>query len=163
MNPSIRIATTADFELISQLAYEIWYPTYIPILSEAQIAFMLDQLYSIDGLSKAVEQGKVFYLLYESEIAVGFIAVRPSPEKEVFRIESLYLLPSTQGKGYGQLLINFAAELAKAHSFTTIELNVNRQNKAYHFYLKVGFEVAYEIDIPYHGYVLDDYVMQKSI
>lgn len=163
MNPNIRIATKADFELISQLAQEIWYPTYSPILSEAQIAFMLDQLYSNEGLSKAVQQGKVFYLLCEEETAIGFIAVRPVPEKQVFRIESLYLLPSTQGKGYGQLLINFAAELAKAQSFPALELNVNRQNRAYHFYLKVGFVVAYEIDIPYHGYVLDDYVMQKFI
>lgn len=163
MNPNIRIATTVDFALISQLAQEIWYPTYSPILSAAQIAFMLDQSYSSEGLSRAVEQGKIFHLLYEGEIAVGFIAVRPVPENKVFRIESLYLLPSTQGKGYGQLLINFAAELAKSQSFSTLELNVNRQNKAYHFYLKVGFEVAYEIDIPYHGYVLDDYVMQKSI
>ncbi|MFD2743369.1 MULTISPECIES: GNAT family N-acetyltransferase [Sphingobacterium] len=163
MNPTIKIATTADFAFISQLAQEIWYPTYSPILSEAQIAFMLDQLYSIEGISDTVEQGKVFYMLYEGDVAVGFIAVRPLLEKHVFRIESLYLLPSTQGKGYGQLLINFAAELAKAQSFPTLELNVNRQNKAYHFYLKVGFVVAYEIDIPYHDYVLDDYVMQKSI
>lgn len=163
MNPSIRPATTSDFELISQLAHEIWYPTYSPILSAAQIAFMLDQLYSRKGLSQAVAQGKVFYLLCEEDTPIGFMAVRPVPEKEVFRIESLYLSPSTQGKGYGQLLINFAAELAKTQAFHTLELNVNRQNKAHLFYQKVGFVVAYEIDIPYHVYVLDDYVMQKAL
>ncbi|MCL7988268.1 GNAT family N-acetyltransferase [Sphingobacterium sp. lm-10] len=163
MKPRIRPAVASDFAVISKLAHEIWYPTYSPILSKEQIAFMLDQLYSRDGLSQAVAQGKVFYLLCEEEKAIGFIAVRPVPEKAVFRIESLYLNPSTQGKGYGQLLINFAAELAKAQSFHTLELNVNRHNKAHFFYRKVGFVVAYEIDIPYHGYVLDDYVMQKVL
>ncbi len=60
-------------------------------------------------------------------------------------------------------MISFAEEEATQRGRDTLELNVNRGNKAYYFYLKQGFEVVEEVDIPYYGYILDDYVMQKKI
>jgi len=63
----------------------------------------------------------------------------------------------------GKQLISFVEKHAQARGYTEVELNVNRRNPAYYFYLKSGFKVHQEINIPYHAYVLDDYIMRKTI
>ncbi|HCX57958.1 MAG TPA: GNAT family N-acetyltransferase, partial [Sphingobacterium sp.] len=72
-------------------------------------------------------------------------------------------MPNVQGKGFGKALIDFASQKTRLKGKGILELNVNRNNPAYHFYLKQGFEVIETIDIPYYDYVLNDYVMQKEV
>lgn len=157
----IRQANIEDASLIHDLAHAIWYPTYENILSKKQIDFMLDKMYSVEVLSAAIQNNTAFHLLYEEENAVGFIGI--VPKGELLRIEKIYLLPSTQGKGYGKQLIDYAAQEAKKLGLDTLELNVNRSNNAYQFYLKQGFEVIQEVDIPYYEFTLDDFVMRKKL
>ncbi|WP_312695960.1 MULTISPECIES: GNAT family N-acetyltransferase [Sphingobacterium] len=157
----IRQANIEDASLIHDLAHAIWYPTYENILSKKQIDFMLDKMYSVEVLSTAIQNNTAFHLLYEEKNAVGFIGI--VPKGELLRIEKIYLLPSTQGKGYGKQLIDYAAQEAKKLGLDTLELNVNRSNNAYQFYLKQGFEVIQEVDIPYYEFTLDDYVMRKKL
>ena len=45
----------------------------------------------------------------------------------------------------------------------TLDLNVNRYNKAKSFYEKMGFNVAYEEDIPIGKYWMNDYVMRIEL
>lgn len=45
----------------------------------------------------------------------------------------------------------------------TLDLNVNRYNKAKSFYEKMGFQVAYEEDIAIGPYWMNDYVMRKQL
>jgi diamine N-acetyltransferase len=45
----------------------------------------------------------------------------------------------------------------------TVDLNVNRHNKAKSFYEKMGFVVAYEEDIPIGSYWMNDYAMRKEL
>ena len=47
--------------------------------------------------------------------------------------------------------------------FSTLELNVNRNNPAKDFYAKNGFKIVEEIDIPLDKFWLNDYVMTKNI
>ena len=44
-----------------------------------------------------------------------------------------------------------------------LTLNVNRGNKARYFYEKVGYQIIEEVDIPYFDFILDDYIMSKSL
>ena len=154
-------ARLEDAKLIQELAYAIWYPTYASILSKKQIDFMLEHIYAIDSLQSSMLGSSCFYLLYEEGNAVGFMGVDPKADR--LRIEKIYLLPRTQGKGFGKLLIDFAGDLAKEMGFDELELNVNRGNNAYLFYLKQGFQVVEEVDIPYYEFILNDYVMRKSL
>lgn len=147
--------------IIHQLAHQIYFPTYRGILTGSQMEFMLKKSYTEEALKQSMIAGQDFYLLYEENVAVGFMALMQ--KKDVLRIEKLYLLPETQGKGYGKNLISLAEEQARICNKFVLELNVNRGNKAYYFYLKQEFEVIAEVDIPYYGYILDDYVMQKKI
>lgn len=153
-------AKVEDALIIHDLVHQIYYPTYKDILSKEQIEFMLDKSYTIAALQASMNSNQDFYLLKEGEEFLGFMALSVNTAK-VLRIEKLYLLPEMQGKGCGKLLIDFAQDIAKNTGLSTIELNVNRGNNAYYFYLKQGFKVTQEIDIPYYGYILDDYVMQK--
>jgi ribosomal protein S18 acetylase RimI-like enzyme len=45
----------------------------------------------------------------------------------------------------------------------TLDLNVNRYNKAKSFYEKIGFRVVYEEDVPIGKYWMNDYVMRKQL
>lgn len=158
---TIELAEQSDIRSISNMAHIIWPVTYGEILSQDQIDFMLEKSYTVEGLAESMVDGQFFYVLKEEGVAQGFVALRTLEDR--VRIEKLYLMPNVQGKGFGKALIDFASEKTRLKGKGILELNVNRNNPAYHFYLKQGFEVIETIDIPYYDYVLNDYVMQKEV
>lgn len=163
MNYTVEKAGLDGIDHIQRLIFEIYPATYSDILSQEQITFMLQKSYTAEALAETMESGQDFYLLYDTDKnPKGFTALQ-AKTSAVLRIEKLYLLPKAQGKGLGKLLIDFAKREARQRGHSTLELNVNRNNKAYFFYLKQGFEVIAEVDIPYYGFVLDDYVMQLKV
>ncbi len=160
---TIQLASLCDMETISRLAYAIWWPTYRDLLPHGQIRLMLEQNYSNAALKRQLESGQRFSLAIRDGEAVGFVGFQPGPTRRIMRIEKLYVLSSEQGKGTGKSLIDHVAQQALASDIHCLELNVYRHNPARAFYEKVGFSIVSEIDIPYHGYVLMDYIMQKPL
>ena len=74
------------------------------------------------------------------------------------------MLPETQGKGLGKMLLQSVEQAAEAFDAHTLSLNVNRFNKARTFYIKLGFETLEEVDIEIgHGYLMQDYIMEKKL
>lgn len=160
----VRKATKQDILLIKELAEKTWWPTYTDVISEEQINFMLDDMYSAESLEKQMESGIGFLIAERENIPVGFASYSQSDkDKLVFKIHKLYILPSEQGKGTGKELIEHISASAKQLGGNTLELNVNRGNKSKNFYLKSGFSIFRIVDIPYHQFVLNDYVMRKDI
>lgn len=162
---TIREATINDIETIKQLAHEVWWPTYSSILAADQIEFMLADRYSTEALTKQMTNGEqTFLLLIEGKMPLAFAAYSPDEkDNEIYRLHKLYSLPATQGKGVGKALLQAVFERVKAKGKKVIELNVHRQNPALGFYQKMGFVIAYEIDIPFDKYVLNDYIMRKEL
>ncbi len=153
----------SQVHLIHDLVHQIYYPTYRNILTKDQIDFMLEQSYTVAALQKALLMDQDFYVLKSLDgTDLGFMALKDATN-DILRIEKLYLLPNAQGMGAGKFFISFASSIAKEFGKKFLELNVNRANNAYYFYLKQGFKVTQEIDIPYYGYILDDYIMQKTV
>ena len=73
-------------------------------------------------------------------------------------------MPEAQGNGVGIQLINEIINHAKKKNDNILFLNVNRFNKAQHFYSKLGFQIAFEEDISIgNGYLMEDFVMEKEI
>lgn len=98
------------------------------------------------------------------DLPVGFAAFSlTEPENLVYKLQKLYVLPTEQGKGTGKMLLAEVTNLAKQAKWKVLELNVNRKNPAFNFYKKLGFEIYQTVDIPYKHFVLNDYVMRKSI
>lgn len=158
-------ATTADIAVIGQLAVDSWWPAYGSYLPHGQIRLMLENMYSEDALKQQLAEGHHFLLAYHTGQPVGFAGLHRTEGcgQHLVRVEKLYILPSEQGKGIGRLLLDEAAEYACMHGAGCLELHVNRNNPAKRFYEKQGFTVIKTVDIPYHGYVLNDYVMRKTI
>lgn len=163
--PFIRTATVEDVETIRQLADAIWRPSYGPILSPQQLNFMLAEIYSTEKITSQIDNGEQTYLLlFEGNSPVAFAAYSPREENaDIYKLHKLYCLPSTQGKGYGKLLVEKVCADVLATGKNILELNVNRYNPSKHFYEKLGFAVVHEEDIPIGPYWMNDYVMQKQL
>ncbi|MBS1771644.1 MAG: GNAT family N-acetyltransferase [Bacteroidetes bacterium] len=162
----IKKATTADVDLIRQLADAIWWPTYAPIISEAQISYMLENIYSSNVIWQQIENDiQTYIILYVDNIPTGFAAYSTRPENtDVYKLHKLYCLVNTKGKGYGKLLLQAVENAVTDAGKNILELNVNRNNPAIAFYEKMGFTTAYTEDIDIgNGYYMNDYVMRKLL
>ncbi|MDP9081239.1 MAG: GNAT family N-acetyltransferase [Bacteroidota bacterium] len=162
---TIRKATLNDVATIIDLAERTWWPSYSPILEAEQIRFMLGEIYSVEKITSQIKDNIQTYLLLEEEgKPVAFAAYSPRDEDpEIYKLHKLYCLPETQGKGYGKILINQVINNTIEAGKHTLDLNVNRYNKAKSFYEKMGFESAYEEDIAIGPYWMNDYVMRKEL
>ncbi len=161
---TIKTASVQDIWVIQSIIYETYPATYKDILSEQQITYMLDLLYSSATLKKQIEQEDHTYLIAtEKETAIA-IAAFSEVEESVYKLHKIYALPNQQGKGLGKLLINRVSEEIKKSGATALRLNVNRHNKAKSFYEHLGFAVVGEEDIDIgNGYFMNDHVMEKNI
>ena len=162
----IRRAQLQELPILERLARQIWPSTYAHIISQAQIDFMLDWMYSFAALQAQFEEGHEFYILNTAGSDNGFIALEwVNQEGAVeLKINKLYVLPTLQGKGAGRSLINKAIERAQESHATSIFLQVNKANEAKNFYLKLGFEIREEavFDIG-NGFIMDDYIMALAL
>lgn len=161
----VRNAIVDDAETIQKLAEAIWWPTYSPILSEAQIRYMLDNIYDLDSIREQIVNGtQTYLLLYDDTVPTGFASYSARQENnDVYKLHKLYCLVETKGKGYGRLLLNEVEKKVLAAGKSVLELNVNRYNPAKGFYEHLGYAVAYEEDLPIGDYWMNDYVMRKEL
>jgi GNAT superfamily N-acetyltransferase len=161
----IRNATPADVEIIRSIADKTWWHTYSPILEKEQIEYMLGEIYSVEKISaQLTNHTQSYLLLVEDGTPVAFAGYSPREEDpEIYKLHKLYCLPETQGKGYGKTLIDAVAAKTVEAGKHTLDLNVNRHNKAKSFYEKMGFEIAYEEDTAIGQYWMNDYVMRKKL
>jgi GNAT superfamily N-acetyltransferase len=160
----IRNATLQDVFIIKEIAEKTWWPTYSSILAKEQLQYMLDLIYSAESLKEVMNnKSQHFIILSEDEIPVAFASYGMRPEDEkIGKLHKLYALPETQGKGYGKLLIEEVKSRLYDQNVRTLDLNVNRFNKAKSFYEKAGFTVLREEDVPIGPYWMNDYVMRLN-
>jgi diamine N-acetyltransferase len=160
---TIKKADLTDISLIRELTYQVWPQTYANIISEEQIDYMLDLMYSEESLKEQINNGAQFIIMYENNTPVGFASYQETAPA-LFKLNKLYVLPSQQGKGTGKLLVEYIITAVKKRNGEALQLQVNRRNKAKLFYEKLGFAVIKEFDFDIgNGYVMDDYVMEKKI
>lgn len=155
---TLRAATPQDVLTIQQLAEKIWYDHYIHIITEEQIAYMLDKMYSQESLRhQMTEQQHEFYMLQEAGQSIGFISIKRNGP-EVF-INKFYILSDKQNSGRGSLAFLLLKEVAEP--FEKMRLTVNRQNyKSINFYFKNEFKIEKVEDFKIgNGYEMNDFIM----
>jgi diamine N-acetyltransferase len=163
---TIQEAIISDIKTIQEIAHISWAVTYGPILSAIQLEYMLDLIYSDDSLLQQFQKKQqIFYLIVDQNVSVGFFSIEHQYKNEnVTRIHKIYLLPETQGKGFGKFAIDKITEIALEKNAKKLSLNVNRFNNAIHFYQKIGFETIGEEDIEIgNGYLMEDFMLEKKI
>jgi diamine N-acetyltransferase len=161
----VRKASSTDHAVIRELADRTWHHTYLPILSQEQVDYMLDMMYSEEAYTEQLSiKGHHFLLVSEDGIFLGFASYELNYLSATAKIHKLYVVPEAQGKGIGQKLLTIIENEAVKNTNDTIVLNVNRYNKAVHFYQKAGFEKTGEEDINIgDGYLMEDFIMRKDI
>ncbi|AXB57455.1 GNAT family N-acetyltransferase [Flavobacterium fluviale] len=163
---TITEAFVEDIAKIQEIANITWPITYGEILTKEQLDYMLDLIYSDEALSKQIQnKEQLFYLISDSESVIGFIGIEHNYKSEaITKIHKIYLLPETQGKGYGKIVFEEIGKMALENNSNELLLNVNRFNTALNFYKKLGFEIKETVDIEIgNGYLMEDYVMGKLI
>lgn len=162
MNMVIRKATSDDIPEISRLAAEIWWAVYPDIITNEQIEFMLDKMYSASSLLQQLESGHQFFIAEENHKPVGYYSFSEKETGKYF-LHKLYIKTNVHRKGSGHILVNHLVNSLPANS--ELRLTVNRRNyKAINFYFKNGFvieEVA-DFDIG-NGFFMEDFVMIKKV
>lgn len=159
------ILDESQLHRIKELAEEIWPCTYSSILTNGQISYMMDLMYSESALQQQLNNGVLFYLVLFNDQKVGYTAIEPNyKDGNQLYIHKLYILPQLQGIGLGKKVIESITDIAKKKELSSISLNVNRFNKALFFYEKFGFNIEKEEDIDIgNNYYMNDYVMQKKV
>ena len=154
-------ADLTDRDFIRSVSERTWPSTYGHIISQEQIDFMLEWMYSDDSLATQMNTGCEFYIANMNGSDIGFCSV--SEENGAHKLNKLYVLPTAQGTGAGKALLNKSIEVAKAAGSSSLFLQVNKLNTAYSFYLKHGFikESEFKFDIG-NGFFMDDYVMRLT-
>ncbi|MCW2118838.1 GNAT family N-acetyltransferase [Flavobacterium sp. 7A] len=161
---TIEVAGKKDLNLIQKIAYQVWPVAYGEILSKEQMVYMLESFYSIATLSDNYDKGCHFILAKEGDAVLGFAGFEHFDVLERTKIHKIYLLPESQGKGVGKLLVDYIGTRAIEKQFETLLLHVNRFNKALGFYEKLGFKIIEEVDIEIgNGYLMEDYVMERLL
>lgn len=161
----IRKATKDDCPQIRQLAEQIFPATYKEIISQEQIDFMMDWMYSISNLNKQMDDGHIYFLAYRETAPVGYVSVEQQ-DKDLFHLQKIYVLGSEQGTDCGKFLFTEAVKYIKTvhPAPCTMELNVNRENRAIRFYEYMGMHKARQGDFSIgNGYFMNDYIMSMEL
>ena len=84
-------------------------------------------------------KGSIFVVEESKSVFVGCIALRPY-SNEVAEIKRLYIQPSSQGRGYGMLLLERALDMAKAAGYKKVILDtLPTMERARNLYRVFGF------------------------
>lgn len=156
-------ATENEMKLVQDIAHECWPVAYKNIISEEQIHYMLEMMYSEESLLKQLAEGCEFIIAMEDNRPVGFASFSLYANGKS-KLHKLYLYSHVKGRGHGSQLVKEVAHRALQKGATHLELQVNKNNPAVDFYKKNGFTIqeAAVFDIG-NGFVMDDYIMSKPL
>ena len=155
-----------ELSMVRAVADVVWPLTFREILSQEQIAYMMDMMYAPEVMDREYNSGIQFYGVFDGDRPAGYLIWggyegHPGTAK----LHKCYLLPEYQGQGIGSLMLRTAKGYAKAAGFSRLRLNVNRHNeKAIKAYRRNGFVVVETVDNDIGGgFFMNDYVMEVGL
>ncbi len=159
----IRKAILSDIPIIKEIAEKAWRPTYDHILTEQQTLYMLELMYNSLTLENQINGNIEFFMVDLDQETVGYFAIE-NVNEQIVKLHKLYLDPTQKQKGLGRKIIQYIKDWTLGNQRKSIILNVNKNNSAVQFYLKMGFIIIEELILDIgEGYVMDDYVMQLDL
>jgi diamine N-acetyltransferase len=158
-------ADTSHISLIRELTMQVWPQTYVPIIGESQVQYMLDRFYSPESLNlQMTGQGHKFIIGYLDGKPVAFAAYSMI-ETSVYKLHKLYIVANMQGKGIGRAMVDYIVADIATTGATALRLNVNIYNTAaMAFYERYGFLHFRDEDIDIGGgFFMNDHVFQYAL
>lgn len=160
----VRLASPEDFWQIRDLAVLIFPATYENIVPADGIAYMMNLFYTTEALRSQYDSGQIFLIIYFEGNPAGYASYSKLKTRGDFKLNKIYLDNRLHGKGLGRFLLFDVIRRVKSEGGKSIQLNVNRHNKAVGFYRSMGFTILKEelLDIG-GGHFMDDYVLKMKI
>ena len=123
--------------------------------------FQWNEFYpSLERLRQDIEEGELF-ILEENGAVLGIMVLSPKMDEEYFAVEwltakgpNLYVhrlatRPDLWGRGYGQQLMDFAEDFARAQNYISVRLDTFSQNiRNQKFYESRGYKRLGNIFFP---------------
>jgi prolyl-tRNA editing enzyme YbaK/EbsC (Cys-tRNA(Pro) deacylase)/ribosomal protein S18 acetylase RimI-like enzyme len=167
-NSEVRLvpAGREDLPMIEDMARETWWHHFPGIISNAQIRYMLDNMYSLGGMEQEMEGGHADYrFIQQGSERVGFCSFGMAENGSGMKIHKLYVLPGYQKRGFGRRALRCIESLCREQGATSLILAVNKGNgAAIHLYRCEGFVIQDSVSVDIGGgFVMDDYLMEKQL
>lgn len=151
---------------IKELAQEFWPVAFASILSEQQIEYMMQMMYSATSLEKQMNEGHKFVIARKNNKDIAYMSYEINCDKSgKTKIHKLYVSSNCQRVGAGKTMIDYVAQQALQANNSALFLNVNKHNcKAIGFYKKHHFQLVKEEKIEIgNGFIMDDYVFELPL
>ena len=82
----IRIAFISDIPKIIEVADAVWKQTYRAFLSEEQVVYMYEKMYSPEFIQWQMQTGTTYLMCLENEKILGFVAYEIKDDIGIFLI-----------------------------------------------------------------------------
>jgi len=167
----IKRCTENQLDLLQDISIETYRDTFMDSNSEDVMQSYLDRCLSKKKIEDEFNQpGSVFYFIYSAEQIAGFIKLNEAiaqmdiNDEQSLEIERLYIRKDFFRKGFGNLLMDFACDLAKKSNKKYVWLGVWENNtRALAFYKKMGFVKIGEHPFDMGGDIQTDLVLRKML
>lgn len=167
LNYQIKPITIDDLKNLQNISRETFKATFDPYTAPDDMAKFLRDNYADNKLTNELNnpESQFFFLVIDSEIA-GYLKVNQGSaqteamDDDHFELERIYLRQKFQHQGLGNILLDYAQELARRAGKKYLWLGVYEKNlPAQKFYAKNGFKrfsqhVYYVGDDPQIDYLL---------
>jgi len=153
-----------NINLILPLAEKIWEDTYLEIIGQEQIDYMLPMMYSNERILDELTKDYQWELLMQGDELLGYTNYKLMEDNRVF-LSKLYSDVYRKIKGLGVYMFEHVLEYARQKGATAVYLTVNKNNqRAIDFYERNGMKCieSKTFDIG-QGYVMDDYIYQIEL
>jgi diamine N-acetyltransferase len=168
---SIRIATAADAEMLTELAWRTFHDAFAPMNSPESLDAYMRQNFTLQKFSSQLGDQRATFLIAEIEGApVAFAKLYdgdvPACVEGVapVELERFYVDRQFHGKGVAQTLMEACFESARESGHKTVYLGVWENNhRAIAFYRKCGFEVIGSHVFQMGDEAQNDFLMERSL
>ena len=164
MHVSFMRAGKEDIPALQSLARLIWKEAYSAILSDDQIKYMLELMYSGKVITRELFSGVVWDIIVDNNNTCGFLSYAFGEDNSV-KLSKSYIEKEARGKSVAAESINRVLRYAEDNGKKSVFLTVNKNNKrAIRAYEKNGFTITDSVitDIG-NGFVMDDYIMECPV
>lgn len=147
MDYIIKAITTDDVKKLQEVSRETFKVTFDPYTAPDDMKRFLAEDYETSKMIREINNpdSRFFFLMVDDEVA-GYLKINVGDaqtehlKENALEVERIYLLPSFQHKGLGNVLLDYAEETAKKEGKDYMWLGVYEKNvNAQHFYKRHGF------------------------
>ena len=139
---------------LTEVARETFIQSHGHSSPEADFKSYMDLHFTEENFKKEIENpDNIYHLLYRDDELVGYSkiiynqSIEPVEQKDITKLERIYLLNKVHGSGLGKAFFEFNVNLAKEAKQAGIWLFVWVDNhRAIGFYNKMGFEIVGSYD-----------------